>query len=591
MGTNSIHTLVKYNYVKRVHELIQDDKCLINKKNRRNQSPIYIAIYRRLYEMTEMLLLNNASLDTKIPPLIIAAKNNDLPMIRLLIRHGANLNDIYLRDTALMIALRDGYLDIAEYLLLLGAKFVKYRHKVIYKYLSKDAYKLLFRFNCDVNIMDENLATPIYYAAKNDDLDLIELLLNNNVAMRDDFEKWCIMKKCMILLSVNRDILKRIYNNRVLERSDDILLYAVRSSNLLAVRFILEQGHYTDPIESVFNRSPLFYALKKRNFEIIEELIKYGAGKHMTTLDTKTLPLVISSYNTDMIEKIIKLIREEIDPEYGITLLLCAIRTNNIKIVKLILDLGVAVNITRCNLLPLQSAIYKHRPDIFELLIDYGADIHMTNIYGDTPLHVAAISLNTYSVKRLLELGANVNVINSAGRTPISDLCSVNINFASIGGKPKLYEYKEETAMISHLMLSVQKDKDIMNDNGYKRTVSVIGISPVYNGILLSCQKELNYLKTQYLANNYTLCDFILDKDDNSLARFFKHPKLSKIKTLYFYKSIGEKNIRISSNRYMLLSKASDFISKCIIKNIPTDISLHICKLLTNEELKKIINY
>ncbi|ARE67255.1 SWPV2-ORF036 [Shearwaterpox virus] len=591
MVSDNIHLLVKSNDLKSVSILIENNNSVIEKKNKRNQSPVYVAIHNKLYEMTELLLLNNASLDLKIPPLIIATNNNDLQMIQLLIKHGAKINDAYLHDTPLMIALRSNYLDIAEYLLSLGAEFVKPRHKVIYSYLSKDAYELLFRFNCDVNIIDENFVTPMYYASKSYDLPLIELLLDNNVAVRNDLEKWYIMKKCMILLSVNRDILKRIYNTRVLERSNDILLYAVRSSNLLAVRFILEQGHYTDPIESVFNRSPLFYALKKRNFEIIEELIKYGAGKHMTTLDTKTLPLVISSYNTDMIEKIIKLIREEIDPEYGITLLLCAIRTNNIKIVKLILDLGVPVNIDHHNILPLQKAIQKRKPEIFELLIHYGADVRMKNIYGDTPLHTAASIRHFYSIKRLLELGADINSVNIIGETPLYSMCMININTAPIRNKPKLYEYKEETAMISHLMLSVQKDKDIMNDNGYKRTVSVIGISPVYNGILLNCQKELNYLKTQYLANNYTLCDFILDKDDNSLARFFKHPKLSKIKTLYFYKSIGEKNIRISSNRYMLLSKASDFISKCIIKNIPTDISLHICKLLTNEELKKIINY
>ncbi|UWX11168.1 CRPV-059 [Crowpox virus] len=591
MVSDNIHLLVKSNDLKSVSILIENNNNVIEKKNKRNQSPVYTAIHNKLYEMTELLLLNNASLDLKIPPLVLATNNNDLQMIQLLIKHGAKINDAYLHDTPLMIALRSNYLDIAEYLLSLGAEFVKPRHKVIYRYLSNDAYELLFRFNCDVNIIDENFVTPMYYASKSYNLPLIELLLDNNVAIRDDLEKWYIMNKCMILLSVNTDILKRIYNTRVIERNNDILLYAVRSSNLLAVRFILEQGHFTDPIESVFHRSPLYYALKKKDIKIIEELVKYGAGKYMTTLDTQTLPLVISSHDIDMIRKILKLIHGEIDAEYGITLLLCAIKTCNKEIVKLILDLGVPVNIDNHNILPLQKAIQKRKPEIFELLIHYGADVHMKNIYGDTPLHTAASTRHFYSIKRLLELGADINSVNIIGETPLYSMCIINNlnNIAPISNKPKLY--KEETAMISHLMLLVQKDRDIMNDRGYKRTISVIGTSPLYNGILLNCQEELNYLKTQYLANNYTLCDFILDKDDNSLARFFKHPKLSKIRTLNFYKSIGEKNISISANRYMLLYKASDFISKYIIKNIPTDISLHICKLLTDEELKKIINY
>ncbi|ARF02647.1 SWPV1-030 [Shearwaterpox virus] len=588
MARSNIFTLVSANNVEAVSELINLYRNIVYKKNKKNKSPIYIAIHKKFHKMTELLLLNNSSLNTKIPPLIVAAKNNDLIMMKLLVKYGGNINDSYLGDTPLMIALRANYVNIVEYLLSLRADFLKSRHNKVYSYISMETYELLFRHNCNINIVDRHGHTPIYYAVNN--TNLLKFLLNNNVAMNNNLEKWLVLKNS-ISLSIDRSILRQIYNSKVINNdNDDLLLYAVKNLNLKGVRFILEEGHYTDPIESVFNRSPLYYALKKRNIPIIEELIKYGAGKRMATLDISTLPLVISSYDIEMIKKILSLIREDIDPEYSMYLLLDAIKTTNVNIVKLILDLGVAVCIDKSSILPLQSAICKCNVKIIELLLDYGARIHVTDINGNTPLHEAVSVCHFYSIKRLLELGADINAINDKGHTPISLLCTLNSTFANIGNKSiDTNKCHEEKLMISHLMLLVKKNNDVKNNIGYKKSISVINKSSAYRYILLRCNEELEYLNTQHLGDGYTLLSFLIDENINNLIRFSKHPKLKKLRNLKFYRTTAEKILNRVKNRYVLVSKASDYMSKNITTNIPVEISSIICRMLTDKELENLI--
>ncbi|WP_421869143.1 ankyrin repeat domain-containing protein [Motiliproteus sp.] len=67
-----------------------------------------------------------------------------------------------------------------------------------------------------------------------------------------------------------------------------------------------------------------------------------------------------------------------------------------------------------------QSALgFNDCPDeLSEWLICNGADIHFTNTYGDTPLHLRASSWNP-KMDVLIKLGADVNIKNTSGNTPL----------------------------------------------------------------------------------------------------------------------------------------------------------------------------
>ncbi len=55
-----------------------------------------------------------------------------------------------------------------------------------------------------------------------------------------------------------------------------------------------------------------------------------------------------------------------------------------------------------------------------KVLVEAGADIHALSSYGDTPLHLCATSCNVEGAKTLLRAGANPDVFNHEGESPLA---------------------------------------------------------------------------------------------------------------------------------------------------------------------------
>lgn len=54
-----------------------------------------------------------------------------------------------------------------------------------------------------------------------------------------------------------------------------------------------------------------------------------------------------------------------------------------------------------------------------ELLIDYGADLKVTDSDGQTPLHYAVSARNTEAIQVFLKAGADVNAVDKEGQTAL----------------------------------------------------------------------------------------------------------------------------------------------------------------------------
>lgn len=57
------------------------------------------------------------------------------------------------------------------------------------------------------------------------------------------------------------------------------------------------------------------------------------------------------------------------------------------------------------------------------MLIDLSADIHITDGYGRTPLHLACLRRTEQIVQKLIDLRANLHVKDDQGRTPLDLSC------------------------------------------------------------------------------------------------------------------------------------------------------------------------
>jgi ankyrin repeat protein len=66
----------------------------------------------------------------------------------------------------------------------------------------------------------------------------------------------------------------------------------------------------------------------------------------------------------------------------------------------------------------LQTAVWKKNLPMIKLLLDMHADVNLPNVYGQTPLHDAACRGYGEIYQYLVENGANPRVYNQDGLTP-----------------------------------------------------------------------------------------------------------------------------------------------------------------------------
>jgi ankyrin repeat protein len=102
----------------------------------------------------------------------------------------------------------------------------------------------------------------------------------------------------------------------------------------------------------------------------------------------------------------------------GKTPLDLALLQGNERTFKHLLDKGAESTITDKNAL-LIDAVQKGNLLLTNFLLDKGADINTTGIYGNTPLHFALEQQNKKLISLLLRRRPNLNIINNRNQTPL----------------------------------------------------------------------------------------------------------------------------------------------------------------------------
>jgi len=97
-----------------------------------------------------------------------------------------------------------------------------------------------------------------------------------------------------------------------------------------------------------------------------------------------------------------------------------AARAGNLQIAALLLDNGADINIetnTAARDTPLHLAVINGRLAMVQLLLERGAEPNFQNQWGNTPLHEAARFAGPATVRALVRLGADRDIVNSNGQT------------------------------------------------------------------------------------------------------------------------------------------------------------------------------
>jgi ankyrin repeat protein len=107
------------------------------------------------------------------------------------------------------------------------------------------------------------------------------------------------------------------------------------------------------------------------------------------------------------------------------TYLHIAIKSNNNKLAKLLIENGVSVKSTnRTEETPLHVAIKYNNFKITKILLDNNSDPNTKNINGQTPLHYACLMSDCELIELLLFSGANMDILDNKKVSPIDIVIS-----------------------------------------------------------------------------------------------------------------------------------------------------------------------
>lgn len=304
---------------------------------------------------------------------------------------------------------------------------------------------------------------------------------------------------------------------------------AIKNNNYERVETLLKENSINAHMLNNFKQTPLYYACYLNRFKIVLLLIQYDVdinnGVNVNVKKTGGMtPLHISCKNNN--EKIIDLLLKNganvnSKTKYGYTPLhmSCENDKKNIKIIEMLLKNGANPNIqNEFSVLPIDFCIKYTYPrlekDIVDLLLNYGANIQLETIlhykphygkrtekedetlfeiiekiynntntlhinvqckYGMTALNTACDHNSYKIVNFLIEKGANVNIPNNNGNSPLHTICKKRID---------KIEYN-----IIELLLQKGADVNAQNNDGQTPLHLIMEYCPQY--MMIKCVQLL----------------------------------------------------------------------------------------------------
>ncbi|RYE14430.1 MAG: ankyrin repeat domain-containing protein [Rickettsiales bacterium] len=280
--------------------------------------------------------------------------------------------------------------------------------------------------------------------------------------IKEENELWPILKRIRSRFIFNRFILKDSEPDSLLEERikhfyDKNINDAERLYDLMRIKgsielnnqeisSLLNKGTWLYHQEGRYFQTPLHIASREGHNDIVTALLKSGAYINATDISGKTpLHIAVENGHNNIVTKLLSAeAYVNATDKFGYTALHYAAEKGNTNIVKELLSKGAYVNATNEHgKTPLHLAAEAGRTETVKVLLERdGIKVNAANKHGGTPLHLAARGGNTDIVLALLDSGADVDIANNFGETPIDLALSL----------PQNGEYKEKLSSMIEIM-------------------------------------------------------------------------------------------------------------------------------------------
>jgi ankyrin repeat protein len=473
-GSTALHLATHFGLNKFVVELLESG-IEPNTRDVNGVTPLALACVRGATDVAETLINAGANVNSVdnvgATPLYGAARHNQVDTVELLLRQEATeVNLTTYQYTPLMVAALNGYIDIVQAFLPIKRLEINKGSEergstalmVAALYNEPEAVAVLLTHpEIDINCQDEAGSTALILAAEvgyrrivetlldwgadtrvkqvgtlgtalnraidYNQIPVVELLLKHgaDIHHKDVFERGMLHSAAVNghseVLEVLLEFDKTLDVNMQDVNGKTTLHDAARNGSEPTVRVLLEYG--ADPtIKDNYGRTPIYVA-REMNHTTLVEMLREARRAKKESREADDLPAPLPRTATGSVIK--SPARTDTEMSVNITLPVWSLvgsesidelRTRLVTATPDELnaqdpDIGDAA---------LHYSAERNNPDLARMLIEHGADLNLPNNYGRTPLHLAVMYQSTSVAEVLLDAGAEVETKDQWGETPLN---------------------------------------------------------------------------------------------------------------------------------------------------------------------------
>ncbi|KAH0539791.1 hypothetical protein KQX54_008056 [Cotesia glomerata] len=442
------HTIITKGHVKLVSDLLMmgaNINSLTFRKINSGFTLLHTACYYQKFEIVELLILHGIELNVKDNKrkmaIFYAVRNLDVEIIRLLL-----INEAYIKDDPdlLNIAANKQHIEIVSLLLNYGADINGHDelgrtalHSAVINQSPQSikdtppfnselsVVSILLKRGADVNTRLQTGETALHMAVQNNNEITVKALLEYDAKVNVSNSKGTTPLHLAAQVK-NLTIFNSLLSRNTDVRATDVhgvtaLHFAAEAGDVNIIGSLLQNKPDVNAVDR-FNCTPLHYAAKYGPLECVSILLDHNADVNAFDISGSTpLHLAVGSKHAEIVELLINFdANVNVPNESGDTCLHISVeRDTDTRITKLLMKHCKDINcFNQDGLTPLLIAAKKN-PALVECLIDYGADVHLTDLQGRNALHIAVENGQLESVVSLLAKNADVNCKDADGKTPL----------------------------------------------------------------------------------------------------------------------------------------------------------------------------
>jgi ankyrin repeat protein len=248
---------------------------------------------------------------------------------------------------------------------------------------DKAAVTSLLQQKIDVNAPEPDGTTALHWAVRSDDAALVDQLLKAGANVKTK-NRYGISPLYLASVNGSAPMIEKLIKagadaNEVSSEGETALMTAARTGNVPAAKVLLANGAKVDAKETWQGQTALFWAVSEKHPDMVQELVAVGANVNTRTTDAKWERQLTAEP------------RDKWLPPGSLTPIMFAAREGCARCVPILAAAKADLNATDIDtkLTPLVIALMNGKYDAAVALINAGADVNMADGQGRTPLYAA----------------------------------------------------------------------------------------------------------------------------------------------------------------------------------------------------------